>query len=261
MTSLPETGADISSLGSDDGFDFDYDIDGNDIVLTFELDILKLLQDEGIIKADDSDGETVRTSDANSMTVYYTDTGVCYHRETCHCLAKSKYSVSLKDAVHERKLRACKICKAPILLYDDVSDYVDSSEELKLDGQVSLLDLSFDILGKKGKDWTVSQGFDDISLQTKGKLRAEATLKGDFEATIQRNQTTASIGDDEDWKITLEGLEEKLFPIAFITWNGGNFSFRVGPESDEVSAPFTIGLMIYTDIYGNITAGTEIFCS
>lgn len=258
-TNLSLKDSDASTLGIGDNFD--YDIDGNDIILTFELDILKLLQEEGIIDVEDSDSETVRPSDANNMTVYYTDTGVCYHRETCHCLAKSKYPTSLKDAVHEKKLKACKICKAPILLYDDVSDYVESSEELKLDGQVSLLDLSFNILGKNGKDWTLTQGFDDLSLQTKGKLIAETTLTGDFEATIQKNQTSSSIGNDEDWKITFEGLEKKLFPIAFITWNGGNFAFRVGPESDEVSAPFTIGLMIYTDIYGNIVAGTEIFCS
>lgn len=42
--------------------------------------------------------------------VYITNTGACFHRGTCRCLAKSRYPIYRSVAI-ARGYRACKICK------------------------------------------------------------------------------------------------------------------------------------------------------
>ncbi len=239
---------------------FDYDIDGDDIVLKFDVDILELLKKSGNDSPTKIERKEVTSADeANNTTVYYTKTGLCYHRDTCHCLAKSKFSISLKDAVFEKELRACRICKAPILTYDDWAEKVSASASLKLTGHAALRDISFDIVGSEGRDWSIKDGFDDLSVKTSGKLDAQTKLNGNFNWSISGTPSRMELFGNKNFYF--EGLNEKLMPLVFITWNGGTFSVRVGPASDEVSAPFTVGLMLYTDINGNITARTEVFCS
>ena len=46
--------------------------------------------------------------------VYITRTGECYHRGSCRYLAKSKYEITLEEAV-VRGYRACKVCEPPEL--------------------------------------------------------------------------------------------------------------------------------------------------
>ncbi len=250
----------LSPLDSKDGVSVT--LGKKDIVLELNVDILKLLENAGVISKTSSQAKRITSADeANDTTVFYTDTGLCYHRSNCHCLAKSKYDISLKDAVFEEELKACRICNAPILIYDDWGEKISSSAELKLTGSVALHDLSFAIKGKNGKDWTAKQGFDNLSLQTNGDFVAKTEITGNFKATLSGTSSRLILwGDEKNPKIYFDGLNEKLLPIAFITWDGGRFSARVGAASDEVDMPFTVGLMIYSDIYGNITASTEFFC-
>ena len=53
--------------------------------------------------------------DPAKVTVYITKTGEKYHRDGCSSLRRSRFAVSLKEAV-ERGFGACKICKPPTLL-------------------------------------------------------------------------------------------------------------------------------------------------
>ena len=46
------------------------------------------------------------------QTVYITKTGKKYHTATCRYLAKSKISISLKDA-KTRGFTACSVCRPP----------------------------------------------------------------------------------------------------------------------------------------------------
>jgi hypothetical protein len=50
--------------------------------------------------------------DPAKLTVYITKTGEKYHRDGCSSLRKSKFAVSLKEAV-ARGFGACKNCKPP----------------------------------------------------------------------------------------------------------------------------------------------------
>ncbi len=241
----------------------DFDVKGDDIVFDLNVDILDLLKKQGVGSETEIHAERITTADkANNTNVYYTDTGLCYHRETCQCLSKSKYLTSLKDAVFEKELCACRICEAPVLVYDDYAEKISASASLKLEGQVVLKDLSFGIVGREGDDWSVKNGFSDLSVKTGGVLEAEATLTGNFNGSLSGTSSRLTIwGDKNNPKLYLEGLNEKLLPLVFITWNGGTVSVKVGPACDEVHAPLTVGLMLYTDIYGKITASTEVYCS
>jgi hypothetical protein len=48
--------------------------------------------------------------DESKLTVYYTDTGECYHQDGCVCLRKSKHPITLKDAYEKNFLRHCGDC-------------------------------------------------------------------------------------------------------------------------------------------------------
>ena len=52
--------------------------------------------------------------DPAKLTVYITKTGEKYHRDGCSSLRRSKFAVSLKDAV-ARGFEACKNCRPPTL--------------------------------------------------------------------------------------------------------------------------------------------------
>ena len=233
------------------------------IAVDFEVDILKLLKESGKIKTTSTTAQRVTEADkAKTMTVYYTDTGVCYHLETCFCLAKSKHATDLDTAVTDMNFRACQICQPPVLTYDDLGEKITSEAKLTLKGKVALENLGIGILGGKGKEWSVKDGFENLSLKTYGNITANATLQGNFDMELSGTSTRQVLwGDESDPSLYLDGLNEKLLPIAFFKWDGGTFSVRTGPSSDKVSGVFTIGVMIYTDMQGNIKAGTTFTCS
>jgi biopolymer transport protein ExbD len=53
-----------------------------------------------------------KQQDPATLTVYVTKTGEKYHRDGCSSLRKSKFAVSLKEAM-ARGYGACKNCKPP----------------------------------------------------------------------------------------------------------------------------------------------------
>jgi hypothetical protein len=55
---------------------------------------------------------TQSQSQNKEQTVYVTKTGKKYHTSTCRYLAKSKISMSLKDA-KSKGFTACSVCKPP----------------------------------------------------------------------------------------------------------------------------------------------------
>lgn len=236
----------VKTLGTDDKKD--------DIYIEFNLDIIKLLRQLGVIpeKENISKDDPDMPSDGVLYTVYYTNTGLCYHTKNCHCLTNSQYSTSISGA-KSMGLRACKIC-------NPFDGSWENESSLTLSGKVGLKDLMFSIMSE-GDAWTIEKGFENLSIKTEGNFIAEAKLAGDFEFEFSGDETQIVVGKNEENAIlTLEGLKQKLFPIAFISYDG-TWNVKIGPNSDKVNMPLTIGLMIYTDIYGNITAGAELHCS
>lgn len=248
----------LSSTENKEPHDINVDSDGN-ICVNFSIDILKWLTKMGMISSDknDFDDPSTKYEEEEIISVYYTNTGVCYHRSYCKCLAKSKYETTLDNAIALGK-RACKICTPPTK-YDSNITSVDA--DLILTGKIGLENLAFGIVSE-GDAWTIEKGFENLSLKTEGNFFAQANLNGNFELDFSGDDTRILIGgkDSQTSIITLEGLEEKLFPIAFISWDG-KWDVQFGIESDTINAPLTVGLMLYTDIYGNITAGVDISCA
>ncbi len=248
----------LSSTESKEPYDFNIDSDGN-ICVNFSIDILKWLTNMGVVSSDKNnfDDESTKYEEEEIISVYYTNTGVCYHRSYCKCLSKSKYETTLDKAIALGK-RACKICTPPTK-YD--SNITNADADLILSGKIGLQDLAFSIMSE-GDAWTIEKGFENLSLKTEGTFFAQSNLTGNFELDFSGDDTKILIGgkDSQTSIITLEGLEEKLFPLAFISWDG-KWDVQFGIESDTINAPLTVGLMLYTDIYGNITAGVDLSCA
>jgi len=59
------------------------------------------------------ESEKVSLSKAESITVYITKTGECYHNDFCSCLSKSKIKKDLKTAA--KNYRPCQLCYPPII--------------------------------------------------------------------------------------------------------------------------------------------------
>jgi hypothetical protein len=53
---------------------------------------------------------TLNQKDQKEETVYITNTGEKYHRESCRHLAKSKIPIKKSDAI-SRGYEACKVCR------------------------------------------------------------------------------------------------------------------------------------------------------
>ena len=182
----------IKTLGADDKKD--------DIYIEFNLDIIKLLRQLGVIpeKENVSKDDPDLPSEGVVYTVYYTNTGLCYHTETCHCLTNSKYSTSISGA-KSMGLRACKIC-------NPFDGSWENESSLTLSGKVGLEDLMFSIMSE-GDAWTIEKGFENLSIKTEGNFIAEAKLAGDFEFEFSGDETKIVVGKDEKNAIlTLEGL-------------------------------------------------------
>lgn len=256
--------------------EIDPTIGPNSVGISIKVDILKLLEEGDVIEPDEgNDHEEVEPEESEQIIVYYTDTGLCYHRSSCHCLAKSQYPANLDYAIYILELRPCKICKPPVVNNSDSEapeqgndpegeekNPVSTDASLTLSGFVKLDNMSFSVVGKGGKTWNLKQGFDNLAVKVNGELSAETRLEGNFSMDISGEATRLIVwGDENDPKVYFEGLNEKLIPIAFITYNGGSVSVQTGTSANSLSAPLTVGIMLYTDLQGNISASTEVLCS
>lgn len=56
----------------------------------------------------------VTKTEAQSITVYITKTGECYHKSNCSALRKSKSARKLSKAY--KKYRACELCNPPEII-------------------------------------------------------------------------------------------------------------------------------------------------
>lgn len=238
----------------------------NTFSVSIEIDILKLLQKKfkdniDQVATDSAQYSTkVSKSDAASTTVYTTDTGVCYHKDGCRYLWNSKNETTLQSAV-ARDLRACTVCQPPVISEDSGNDYLDA--ELKLSGTVTLQDLAFGVYAK-GEKWDTDDGFENMSVKTAGDLVANVNLQGNLSLEFEQNDTKLIVSDPfGNPLLTLTGLKEKLLPIAYLTWNCGTFRITDVPNSknNKLDTALSVGILIYTDLQGNISFGMEFDCT
>lgn len=231
----------------------------NNITITFEYDILKKIKSSLKNQTDskEDDSRKVSANEAGKIIVYTTDNGVCYHNSNCSYLYKNKNTTYLDKATDDG-YRPCQLCK-PQYISDsekDDDDLIDG--EFKLTVKVGLEDLSIGIFSEN-EVWNVKDGFEDLTIKTSGNFVASTKLSANVDLDFDSESTKVEIPGWKDSKLlSLEGLQEKLFPIAYITWECGTFVIKDATNFDKTTKmPASIGLLIYTDINGNITIGAE----
>ena len=235
----------------------------NGVGITLELDLLKLLNDLSKGDKNKSAFTEVNKSQAKDLEVCYTRTGVCYHKSSCHFVTRNpSTSCSIYDAVVDLGLRPCNVCK-PYSYNPENQDEDLVDVELKLKGSVTLTNMTIGFVGKNGKDWEFDQGFENLSVKTSGTLTADVKLEGNVSLKFEGEDTAFTI-DGLFGKpfLTVEGLKEKLIPFLYCAWEGATFHITDVPDNDDkFSAPLSIGILFYTDLYGNISVGCEVNCT
>lgn len=256
----PKNGMQVESLSAGSGVTLEDGDKKKGIGLQLNIDLLKLLKEYGKSGSDQSIFREATKNEAKLVTVYTTDTGVCYHNEDCFYLKKSKNQTTLDQAAAQG-LRPCTVCQ-PYYINDEEHQFASVEKELKLTGVVRLTDLSFGVVGKNGKKWELKQGFEDLSVQTGGTLYANAKLTGNCKLKFEGETTSITVdGLGDNPFLTIEGLKEKMLPFAYCTWNGATFQVTGAPDGDDPwNAPVSIGILFYTDLYGEISFGFELNC-
>lgn len=217
------------------------------LLLECKFDLFKAF---GLKEEDEnSKSQKYNTVEDQMITVYKTHTGKCYHESTCVHLKSSKIETTLAEAKRE-KLRPCKVCNPP------VSEASEFEPTLNVTGKVGLENLSlfFDY------DWDIlsGDGLRELSANVDGTFIFEIGLESNAEFEFS-GKDTKLIKADNFLKVT--GLKEKLFPIAFIGYNGSLVT-NVGGGNQAIRAmtavPVTVGAVFYIDINGNITVGSSV---
>ena len=221
---------------------------GDDIVLDINVDLLKVfgLQEEGAVGFDEYE-----YTEGYRINVCITETGKKYHDENCTCLGFSKETLPLSDAVNEG-YEPCFICVPPTLKSEGSKYNADAS--LMLEGKVGLEDLKYSI----DYEWDIlnGKGLEQLEAQAEGNFVSGIGLKSKLSLELGGEKTTITLPMNT---VKLQGLEEKLFPIAFISYNGVSLNVSsLFPGNDYIQAvtsvvPVTVGFIVYTDVSGNIT--------
>ncbi len=220
-------------------------IDGD--TLMFEILDLDLLEAFGLKEPTKGKNKEVDSQEARQEKVYTTDKGKCYHTETCHYLHSSKHETNLTKAL-EDGYRACSICKPPVLTGTTLEN------ELKLNGKVGLENLDFDMTF----DWDIlsGDGLENCIISAKGNFTAQLKLTSGLDLSLKGADTEIKIPSDN---VKLQGLENKRFPLVFVTFNGATFTASTilsgssHVETATMAVPLSVGAMIYVDIHGNLS--------
>lgn len=236
---LSSTGAERLSNEFGDGkllFEYEFDL----------LEELDLDEDSGEKK------EEYEYQEGHRITVYSAPLSFNYHSEKCPTLIRQKESMSLLAAVN-KNLGVCHICNPPVLKDDEGEARIDS--ELTFFGKIGLEDMVCDM----DFQWDIisGSGLEDLSLKAGGNFVVEAGLRANCTAEIGGRATTISFPMN---CVKVQGLSEKLFPVAFV---GYNFVTTVSASTNEqirmqtFAAPITLAFVIYVDGSGKLSLSTE----
>ena len=230
----------VSSGGSTEGLLFDFNID--------------LLKTFGLNK--DTSGEFQEKYDVTEggrITVYRANTGICYHREHCACVGRSKADLTLTEAVLEG-FEPCYLCNPPLLGKDKNYSFAPS---LTLEGKVGLESIDFNV----DYEWDIlnGSGLEELELSANGNILAQAEVKSNLELEFGGRTTTINVPVAD---VKFQGLKEKLFPLAFIGYNGTFTPVVSGNENIRAltgAVPVTVGAMVYIDISGNVSVSARAY--
>ena len=230
----------------------------DDLVFTLNLDLLEVFglndtEEEGTSKLEGQELLDQRTG--KTTYVYRTTTGICYHRESCVCVSRSKYLMSLYDAVAEG-FEPCYMCNPPLLM--DKESKASFSPSLKLTGKLGVEDIFCDV----EFDWDIlsGKGINTASVDVSGKIVADIALKSNLDFEFGGKATKLKLPTK---CVKVQGLSEKMFPIGFVGYNFTTVVTAVGNQQIQTQTklfPFTVAVVIYMDASGRVSlAGTASF--
>lgn len=228
----------------------------NKLLMGLDVDLLKVfgLGD----KTENGKAEQYEYSAGNWVTVYANSGSLKYHKENCHYLNDDRKELTLREA-EEGKYTPCRICTPPVM--KDSKGVLHGEEpELKLFGQIGLEEVDFYM----DLDWDIfrGKGLEKFAIGVCGDFVAKAGLKVKLEAELGGEKTGITIPAAD---VKLSGLNEKLFPVAFLTYKAGVIVPVTLPGKEGVRAmtsavPLTVGAIVYVDINGNFSMeGTLTF--
>ena len=230
----------VSNQGNVEGLLFDFDID---LLKTYGLD------------KDDSDEfqEKYDPTEGGRITVYTSKTGICYHLDNCACVGRSKVDLTLAEAVLEG-FEPCYLCNPPLLKKEEDFRF---SPSLTLEGKLGLENIDFHI----DYEWDILQGrgLEELEVSANGNILAQAEVKSNLKLEFGGRTTTITLPVAN---AKFQGLKEKLFPLAFVGWNGAVTPVVTGNESIRVltgAVPITVGAMVYIDINGNVSVSAKAY--
>lgn len=278
---------------ADDTLDVELDT-SNGIVFNFSIDLLKALgigddDNAGSNNAngngntnnssendngDDEDDREVSYQEAYGIKVYrmdtvytleneeYTVTGTIYHTATCtqanaSDLGDGKKTVKVDSTLGDEwkaEHKPCVLCKPQIISSDDSIDGSSKWENsFKIEGKAGVENLYF----KGDLDYDIKRVnlLEDLYLEAGGKIVTEAKLLVGGEYTLGGNTTGITLPNG--WG-KLEGLDEKLYPIACLQYDGKLTpavlaGSNVALRQINSDMPLSITLLFYIDVKGNLT--------
>ena len=229
-------------------------VEDKGVYITFDVDLLEAFGK----KSDDSvEYQEVydEASNHDTVLVYTTKTGTCYHRESCMCVSRSKIEMKLKEAVDEG-FDVCFLCNPP--LYKE-NGKTNKDQELKLTGSFGFDNL--DVVTVFDWDILSGKGFENVSFDITGDFVVDVDLK--YNNKFEFGPTATGFTSPYN-VLSAKGLDQKVFPLLFISYNGVfNAPIYGKGVNDKITAvtapaPLTVGVIVYMDLSGNITFSSTL---
>lgn len=216
-----------------------------DLLFDVKLDLLKAFGLKESAKDNNGFQKTVENKDGDTEIVYTTKTGICYHKENCVCVSRSKFRTTLRAAVYEG-WEACYMCNPPLL--KDADGVISYEPSLEITGQIGVKDMYCDV----DFDWDIlsGQGINTAAIDVSGDVVAEVELKSSLKFEFGGRATTIKLPMD---CVKIQGLSEKMFPVAFVGYNFTTVVNAAGKEQLHAvtsTFPLTVGVVVYLDSKG-----------
>ena len=221
---------------------------GDKLLINYNVDIFKVFHlNES--QGDPGFKEKYARNEAGRINVYTTKTGSCYHRDNCPCVARSKFEMTLIEAENEA-YDPCYLCLPPVISDDGVLNFTPS---LDLSGKIGFESIDYGVI--YDINLLTGEGVKDLSVWANANFVLDATLESKLQLELSARTTQYSFGD-----VKLQGLKEKMFPIAFIGYNGAFTPVVSGNDQIRIltgAVPITVGFVVYADIYGNLSISSK----
>lgn len=142
-----------------------------------------------------------------------------------------------------------------------IGDILDAETTLQLSGSIGIKDVDIKVTEY---EWNIldGEGLENLAVKFNADLLYKLSLTGGWEGSLHGKTTEVKYFGEG---VTLEGLDEKLIPIAYV--NVFTEEKKFGIKNEELrkvtsAAPLTYAFIIYTDMHGEvkISATVELVC-